>query len=112
MILKRLTVAAVLATVASLPMLADSNRLNLRGYVRESIGKTDLMKGYALPIDADGNPGDTLRAGVMLMNDNIPVNTNRALFDYSVERKDSTYVFEIGCEGYMPQTIVYKLENI
>lgn len=100
-----------LAAFLSLPSLADDNDFVLRGYIKESLGKTDLMKGYAIPIDADGNPGDTLRAGVLLMGE-YPIMTTRAQFYFPVERKDSTYVFEIGCEGYIPQVVVFKVEKI
>ncbi len=108
----RAILAVCLMAMTALAVRADGKKLLLVGHIQEAVGKTDLMKGYAIPIDADGNPGDTLRAGVLTTSGGFTVISERSLFGFHAERKDSTYVFEIGCDGYLPQTLVYKVENL
>lgn len=110
--LRAVFAVCVMLVVAALSAKADGKKLLLVGHIQEALGKTDLMKGYAVPIDADGNPGDTLRAGILSTNAMVTMMSDRSVFGFQVERKDSTYVFEIGCDGYLPQTLVYKVENV
>lgn len=91
---------------------ADEKMLSIVGHVQESIGKTDLMNAYAVPIDENGNVGDTIRAGVLSIINGVHIMSNRSIFVFNTVHKDSTYVFEVGCDGYQPQTVVYKVENL
>lgn len=108
----RILIAVISVVMSVVVVRADAKKFHIRGHIQESVGKTDLMKGYAVPIDADGNPGDTLRAGVLAMEGGFALMTDRSIFTFETVHKDSTYVFVVGCDGYLPQTVVYRVENL
>ena len=88
-----------------------SDSLILKGYVYDATRKP-LLQAYAVPIDSAGEPGDTL----YMRHDFDPIGIydprTSICFLMQTDRRDSTYVFEVGCEGYTPQTIVYRVENL
>ncbi|MDE6394370.1 MAG: hypothetical protein K2K77_03415, partial [Duncaniella sp.] len=89
---------------------ADS--LILRGYVFESATVRPLFDAYAVVIDSAGEAGDTLRIHPNL-DPAVMTDPRKGLcFSMQTVRKDSTYVFEVGCKGYTPQTIVYRVEGL
>jgi len=89
---------------------ADS--LLIEGRVVESLAKRDLMNAFMIPIDADGNPGDTIKVERKVSFVNFNRHREISNVRFMTVRKDSTYVFEIGCPGYTSQTIVYKVERL
>lgn len=110
--LKATLLAVIVTVMSSLSSKADEKSLSIVGHVQESVGKTDLMNAYAVPIDDKGNAGDTIHAGVLSTLNGVNIMTNRSIFVFNTVHKDSTYVFEVGCDGYQPQTVVYKVENL
>lgn len=89
----------------------DNDSLVIEGRVVESLAKRDLKNSFMIPIDADGNPGDTIKAEWRWPR---RYNSDRylAYVSFKTVRRDSTYVFEIGCPGYTSQTVVYKAERV
>lgn len=86
------------------------DRMYLRGRIKESVGKTDLLKGYVLLYDSAGAVRDTVRtSGRRYSNGEMK---DVSYFGFMVSKKDSTYVFDVECEGYTPQTVTYRVENV
>lgn len=96
--------------LASIAVVAK-DVIYLGGRVKESFGKTDLCNAYVLLYDSIGNVTDSIRTnmGRRIRNGE---ESELAFFYFQVPRKDSTIVFDVVCEGYIPQTISYRLENI
>lgn len=84
----------------------------IEGRVVESIGKNDLIKAFLVPIDYEGNPGDTIRAIPRLNYVSMNLHKTHAYVRFITGRKDSTYLFEIGCPGYQTQTVSYRVEHL
>lgn len=92
---------------------ADNRKLTLNGHIMESVWKADLPKAWIYTTDSDGNRVDSITLGsIGFLIFEGSGNEKPSVFAYDVERKDSTYVFEVGCEGYTTQTVVYKVENV
>lgn len=91
---------------------ADNDSLLIEGRVVESLAKRDLLNSFMIPIDADGNPGDTIKADMRWMPRSVDHSRTLAYVCFKTVRRDSTYVFEIGCPGYTSQTVVYKAERV
>ncbi len=88
-----------------------SDSLLIEGRVIESLAKCELSDAFMIPVDNDGNPGDTIKASRRFsFMGRRP--RNNSYLRFMAERKDSTYVFEIGAPGYASQTVVYKVEHI
>ena len=85
--------------------------LLIEGRVVESLAKRELSNAFMIPIDNDGNPGDTIKASGRFSFFGGRPRSNSYL-KFLTERKDSTYVFEIGAPGYTSQTVVYKVERV
>lgn len=82
----------------------------LDGYVKEAVGKTDLVDALVIRRDNNTSLPDTIRmSGLRYRNGEEERIAN---FYVPVERKDTTYVFDVVCEGYTPYTLVYDLKNI
>lgn len=88
-----------------------SDSLLIEGRVVESLAKRELSNAFMIPIDNDGNPGDTIKTSgrFSFMGHR---SRNYSYLRFMTERKDSTYVFEIGAPGYVSQTVVYKVERV
>ena len=90
---------------------AADKSIYLQGRVKESFAKTDLTHARVYIQDAEGiikdsvraNKGLTWRAGMM---------DTTSYFSFEVPRIDSTYTFEVVCEGYKPVTFNYTLDKI
>ncbi|MCM1522371.1 MAG: outer membrane beta-barrel family protein [Muribaculaceae bacterium] len=104
-----LPLAAIIITV--LPLLGAEKWLYLQGRVKESFGKTDLTNAYVITYDSLGNPKDSIQAnqGTKYKNGEIE---DMSYFGFPVERKDSTYIFDVVCKGYLPQTVTYRVEKV
>lgn len=91
---------------------AREKTLTLKGHIMESVWKADLPKAWIYTTDDDGNRVDSIKLGSIghLVIEGSG-NEKASVFSYNVARKDSTYVFEVGC-GYTTQTVVYRVENV
>lgn len=83
----------------------------LTGQIKESVGKTDLLKAMIILFDAEGNPSDTIKE-TKTMRYKMGEMSEISFFSIPVQRKDSTYVFDVACDGYMTQTVTYRVENV
>lgn len=89
-----------------------SDSLLIEGRVVESMAKRGLSRAFMIPVGPDGSKGDTIRAYPRIDYVSFS-NTKTAYYlQFLTARKDSTYTFEIGCPGYLPQTVVYKVERV
>jgi len=90
---------------------AVDDGLTLSGRVKDSLSKTDLTNARVLLFDSLGNVRDTLRTNQGLTYRNGSLDTI-SVFYFQVPRVDSIHVFEVECDGYQPQTVTYKVENV
>ena len=91
-------------------LLADSD-FSIHGTVKSAITKQNLTDAYVIFLDKDGNPKDSVRAnkGFRFRDNQIDTLAN---FAYHVPRVDSTYVFDVVCNGFESQRISFKVEKI
>lgn len=83
----------------------------LYGRVKESLGKTDLPDAIVILYDSLGNPSDTIRDNRAKMYKGVDNVVEISSVVLRVDRRDSTYVFDVACDGYQTRTITYRLEN-
>lgn len=83
----------------------------LHGRVKDAVRNTDLSSAVVVLYDADGNPKDSIKAdrGMRIVNGEV---VELAFYGFAVERKDSTYVFDVTCPGYATKTVTYRLEKV
>ncbi|WP_286331935.1 outer membrane beta-barrel protein [Duncaniella freteri] len=108
----RLFILLIVSLVAVMAF-AEEKPLTLYGRIKESVFKNDLPEAWVYTIDENGNRKDSLTVwnkSNSMFSDGV-IN-DFARISFLVERKDSVYVFEVGCEGYTPRTVVYKVENV
>ena len=91
--------------------LAADDKLSLSGRVKESVHKSDLIGARVLLFDSVGNVRDTVFANMGRMYNSGALDTISEFY-LTIPRTDSIYVFEVECDGYQPQTITYKVENL
>lgn len=89
-----------------------SDSLIIKNRVVESLAKRDLTNAFMIPIDSDGNPGDTIKARPEFDFVSRNLHRTKAYVSFMTGRMDSTYIFEIGCPGYITQTISYKVDRV
>ena len=89
-----------------------SDSLLIKSRVVESLAKRDLTNAFMIPIDSDGNPGDTIKARPEFDFVSRNLHRTKAYVSFMTGRMDSTYIFEIGCPGYITQTISYKVDRV
>lgn len=89
-----------------------SDSLLIEGRVVESMAKRGLSRAFMIPVGPDGNRGDTIRAYPRIEYVSLSHTKTAYYLQFLTARKDSIYTFEIGCPGYLPQTIVYKVERV
>lgn len=82
----------------------------LYGRIKESVGKTDLLRAMILMPDSTGAKIDTIRPSGKAYKNGEMIDVSD--FGIAVSRKDSTYVFDVVCEGYQPYTVVYDMRNV
>lgn len=102
---------SLLSCVLFLTLFAEENKFSLIGRVKESFGKTDLTNAYVLTLDSLGNVSDSIRTNQGRAWRFGRVDTTSVFF-LNVPRVDSTYVFDVVCEGYMPVTVTYTVDKI
>lgn len=84
--------------------------IHLEGRVKESLAKTDLTNAYVLLYDSTGVVCDTVRANQGYTYRGGMVDTLSNFF-LRVPRVDSTFVFDVMCDGYQTQTVTYELSR-
>ena len=103
----------LIVSSAAITAFAEERTLTLYGRIKESVFKKELPKAWVYTIDGEGNRKDSLTVwnkGNSMFSDGTM--NDFARISFLVEKKDSVYVFEVGCEGYTPRTVVYKVENV
>lgn len=102
--------AALFAAVFALSARED-DKLTLSGRVKEAAGRNDLTNAYVLLYDSAGNVTDSIRAnrGRTWHSGAIDTLSN---FYFSVPKVDSTYVFDVVCEGYKTETVTYQVSDV
>lgn len=83
----------------------------LYGRVKESVGKTDLPDAIVIMYDSLGNPTDTIRDNKARIYRGSDEMIEVSSVTLKVDRRDSTYIFDVACEGYQTRTITYRLEK-
>ncbi|MCH5219041.1 MAG: outer membrane beta-barrel protein [Muribaculaceae bacterium] len=83
----------------------------LAGRVKESFAKTDLIHAKVFLMDAEGNASDSVTSNMGVVWKAGAVDT-MSYFYIKVPRVDSTYVFEVTCEGYKPLTMTQTVDKI
>lgn len=97
-----------LLLVATLTAVADN--IYLCGRVKDAVSKYDLTHAMVLRFDSAGNVCDTIRANEgRRWRGRNDVDTLSSFY-ISVPRVDTTYVFDVICEGYKDQTLVQTVK--
>lgn len=110
----RRLLSLVLLTIvlaASLATAADKNTITLYGKVKTALTKTDLTDAYVLWPDSTGEGVDSIKCDKGRRWNGSEVITSSDFY-VQVPRVDSTYVFDIVCEGYMPKTMTFTVEKL
>lgn len=89
-----------------------ADNLSLYGRVKENVGKTDLLRAKVLVYDSAGNVKDTIPANQGYRWRGRGEVDTLSNFYIQVPRVDSTYYFDVICEGYSPKTISYTVEKV
>ena len=108
--MKKPIFTAILALLPFVLLHAQDN-IGLYGRVLTAVSKMDLTDAYVVLYDNEGNPKDSIRTNMGMTWRNGQIDT-LSRFYFKVPRVDSTYVFDVVCEGYSPQTISFTVENI
>lgn len=105
-------ITLLLLTFFSMAGAEPDKGLYLSGRVKESLFKTDLTDAKVIMYNSDGTPRDTVTAdqGIKFTRDGEMI--KMSMFGFHVGRNDSTYVFDVICEGYQPQTITYTVKDL
>ncbi|MDE6333752.1 MAG: hypothetical protein K2L77_03800, partial [Muribaculaceae bacterium] len=108
--MRKLLISLAIALTAFCAISAD-NDLTLIGRVKDNLRKTDLTQAKVLLYDSAGNVRDTIPA-----NQGFSYRTGQldtlSQFYFRVPRVDSTYVFDVICDGYNMQAVTYTVDKI
>jgi len=107
--MKKLILLFIAAAVAFGSIAAEEFRLS--GRVKEATGKTDLTQARIILYDSLGNVRDSIQANQGLTYHYGQLDT-MSYFSFIVPKVDSTHVFDVVCDGYLPETVSYRLDNI
>lgn len=108
-IMKKILIITLLSLLPTV-LYADDD-LTLSGMVKSAITKQDLTDAKVIFYDKDGNPKDTIQANMGLNWDGFEEIVT-SVFSYNVPRVDSTYVFDVICEGFESTTQTYTVKNV
>lgn len=101
--------AFAFAVLSMLAAVGAAPTLTLTGRVKEAAFKSDLTHAYVLLYDSAGAVRDSIRCDGGLMYRGKNEIDTLSTFSFQVPRVDSTYVFDVVCEGYNPQTVTYTV---
>ena len=90
---------------------AQNDSIHILGRLKESLGKTDLIDGWAVMLDSEGNPKDTVRTnqGMRYFNGEY---IKQSYFGFRVPRTDSIYNIQLGCPKYTTKTISFEVKDV
>lgn len=99
------------ALAASVNASASNDSIYIHGRLKESLGKTDLTDGWAVMLDKEGNPKDSVRTnrGKRYRDGEI---LDLSDYGFRVPRKDSVYYIQLSCPRYTPKTIAFKVKDV
>ncbi len=105
------TLLIFIATLVGPLTAKDEDKIHLSGRVKAAITNIDLTDAVVLWPDSTGTGVDSIRCnmGSRWRNGEIE---EMSYFGVKVPRRDSTYVFDVICEGYTPQTLTFRLDKI
>lgn len=88
-----------------------NDSISIHGRLKESFGKNDLTEGWAVLLDKEGNPVDSIQTcqGRSYRDGEI---IKQSYYYFMVPRNDSTYYIELSCPRYISQTITYEVKNV
>ena len=85
--------------------------ISISGRLKESLGKMDLIDGWAVLLDKDGNPVDSIQTDKgRTYRDGEDFKTSD--FYFIVPRNDSTYYIQLSCPRYTTKTIAFEVKNV
>ncbi len=99
-------------SIVGLAYICVADNLSLYGRVKENVGKTDLIRAKVLVYDSLGNVKDTIPANQGFRWRGRGEVDTLSNFRIEVPRVDSTYYFDVICDGYSPKTISYTVEKV
>lgn len=91
---------------------AAEKELWLSGRVRDAITKVELTEAVIVRYDSLGNVLDSIKADKGLRRTGDGEIIPMAYYGFPVERKDSTYTFDVVCPGYITETVTYRVEKL
>lgn len=103
---------AIVSLALSSPSNAASNdSIYIRGRLKEALGKTDLLDGWAVILDHKGNPSDTVKTdqGHYYRDGEWQ---KMSYFGFIVPRTDSIYNIQVGCPKYTTKTFTFEVKDI
>ncbi|MDE6417569.1 MAG: hypothetical protein K2K68_11190 [Duncaniella sp.] len=109
--MRKFLIVLLAIAAMSLPFVAKGDGVvSLGGRVKDAVVKMDLPNAFILWPDSSGTKVDSIsckskswRNGEIL---------DASFWHKEVPRVDSTYVFDVVCEGYMPQTVSFTVEKL
>lgn len=90
---------------------ADTDSILLYGRVKDAAFKRDLRQAKIMLYDAQGNLQLTVDANHGVRWNGTNDYDSLSMFWLTVPRVDSTYVFDVVCDGYKDQTVSYHLDK-
>ncbi|MDE6638102.1 MAG: hypothetical protein K2K32_07705, partial [Muribaculaceae bacterium] len=109
----RFILTSLLLTVAcgAISAASHNDSIYISGRLKESLGKTDLTDGWAVLLDSNGNPKDSVKTdqGMRYINGEIIKHSH---FGFRVPRTDSIYNIELSCPKYTPKIISFEVKDI
>lgn len=99
------------ALAANVNASASNDSIYIHGRLKESLGKTDLTDGWAVMLDKEGNPKDSVRTnrGKRFRDGEI---LDLADYGFRVPRNDSVYYIQLSCPRYTPKTIAFEVKDV
>ncbi len=90
---------------------AQNDSIYIAGRLKEALGKTDLIDGWAVMLDSKGNPKDTVKTdqGMSYINGEI---IKQSYFGFRIPKTDSIYNIELGCPKYTSKIISYEVKDV
>ncbi len=90
---------------------AQNDSIYISGRLKEALGKTDLTDGWAILLDSNGNPKDSVKTdqGISYINGE---NIKLSYYGFRIPKKDSIYNIELGCPKYTSKIISYEVKDI
>lgn len=88
----------------------------LTGSVKDAVTKTDLPRAKVILYNSNGEPRDSLSTSQKRYTRiALGEGTYREVSEFYIgleDRRDSTYVFDVECPGYITKTVSYRVEKV